>query len=345
MFKCWHPKDRARDGIAAVMVHLSFCLLSGILQIRCEMMFTFAGCGMQYSICSDRLKKEKKYYIMVLTISGEGKVAMKKFLGRFFLLFMMILLIGGCARQKETENVMKKSDNQEKVMRYVNYSRFSGDGMDSDFLVPNARYVPENGLGILKTYTENYQDLPCTKYGNQKLAEEKLGEALKKMNISGAEDVNIRLLVNDDPWSIQEGTEIKRQWEKKLGISVELETATGDAFWAEKDNGTVTLTGVIAEYADMMAYLQSWNYDYTYGEEGNQSDTVQKCLRDAERQTDEQIRLSTLYKAEKALMEDVPMIPLQLRKESLLLNRNLTGFETSMNLAGGGYEFLYADFK
>lgn len=55
---------------------------------------------------------------------------MKKFLGRFFLLFMMILLIGGCARQKETENVMKKSDNQEKVMRYVNYSRFSGDGIN-----------------------------------------------------------------------------------------------------------------------------------------------------------------------------------------------------------------------
>lgn len=101
MFKCWHPKDRARDGIAAVMVHLSFCLLSGILQIRCEMMFTFAGCGMQYSICSDRLKKEKKYYIMVLTISGEGKVAMKKFLGRFFLLFMMILLIGDVHGRKK----------------------------------------------------------------------------------------------------------------------------------------------------------------------------------------------------------------------------------------------------
>lgn len=165
------------------------------------------------------------------------------------------------------------------------------------------------------------------------------------MNISRAEDVKIKLLVNDDPWSIQEGTEIKRQWEKKLGISVELETATGDAFWAEKNNGTVTLTGIIAEYADVMAYLQSWNYDYTYGEGESQSGTVQKCLREAERQTDEQIRLSTLYKAEKALMEDVPMIPLQLRKESLLLNRNLTGFETSMNLAGGGYEFLYADFK
>lgn len=117
----------------------------------------------------------------------------------------------------------------------------------------------ENGLGILKTYTENYQDLPCTKYGNQKLAEEKLGEALKKMNISGAEDVNIRLLVNDDPWSIQEGTEIKRQWEKKLGISVELETATGDAFWAEKDNGTVTLTGVyrrICRYDGVSAELE-----------------------------------------------------------------------------------------
>lgn len=219
------------------------------------------------------------------------------------------------------------------------------ENMDSDLLVPNARYVPENGLGILKTYTENYQDLPCSKYGNPKLAEEKLGEALKKMNISRAEDVKIKLLVNDDSWSIQEGAEIKRQWEKKLGISVELETETGNAFWTEKNNGTVTLTGIIAEYADVMAYLQNWNYDYTYGGEGNQSDVVQKCLREAELQTDEQIRMCTLYKAEKTLMEDVPMIPLQLRKERLLINRNLSGFETSMNLAGGGYEFLYADFK
>lgn len=562
----------------------------------------------QKSYPAGRLKKQEKYYIIILIMVGEGKVTMKGFLRRCFLIFMVMLLAGGCARQKETESVTKESDGQEKVMRYVNYSMFSGEGlnhlklkgsaeqtiscylleglmrvyqyelqygmadryeisedqkvytfylrddacysdgtpvtaddflgafqklvepeyfnsyaaiiknvediyqgkkrieelgvtvlnektlqielehpqvqflqllalrsfvpirkdateilrpedcngpftldtwseelvsmkknpyywerdnirldrveavclesvdeayerfvkgevdvmqiplkgaekynagiqkkvmtgiceslyldlqtegplqcrefrqalnyalnrveytenMDSDFLVPNARYVPENGLGILKTYTENYQDLPCTKYGSQKFAEEKLGEAFKKLHISRAEDVKIKLLVNDDPWSIQEGTEIKRQWEKKLGISVELETATGDAFWAEKNNGTVTLTGIIAEYADVMAYLQSWNYDYTYGEGESQSGTVQKCLREAERQTDEQIRLSTLYKAEKALMEDVPMIPLQLRKESLLLNRNLTGFETSMNLAGGGYEFLYADFK
>lgn len=44
-------------------------------------------------------------------------------------------------------------------------------------------------------------------------------------------------------------------------------------------------------------------------------------------------------------MEDVPMIPLQLRADKLLLNPRLTGFETSINLAGGGYEFLYADFE
>lgn len=504
----------------------------------------------QKSYPAGRLKKQEKYYIIILIMVGEGKVTMKGFLRRCFLIFMVMLLAGGCARQKETESVTKESDGQEKVMRYVNYSMFSGEGLNhlklkgsaeqtiscylleglmrvyqyelqygmadryeisedqkvytfylrddacysdgtpvtaDDFLgafqklvepeyfnsyaaiIKNAEDIyqgkkrieelgvtvlnektlqielehpqvqflqllalrsfvpirkdateilrPEdcNGPFTLDTWSEElvsmkknpyywerdnirldrveavclesvdeayerfvkgevdvmpiplkgaekynagiqkkvmtgiceslYQDLPCTKYGSQKLAEEKLGEAFKKLHISRAEDVKIKLLVNDDPWSIQEGTEIKRQWEKKLGISVELETATGDAFWAEKNNGTVTLTGIIAEYADVMAYLQSWNYDYTYGEGESQSGTVQKCLREAERQTDEQIRLSTLYKAEKALMEDVPMIPLQLRKESLLLNRNLTGFETSMNLAGGGYEFLYADFK
>ncbi len=244
----------------------------------------------------------------------------------------------------QTEGPLQCRELRQALNYTLNRAEYA-ENMNCDFLVPNTRYVPKNGLGILKTYTENYQDLPCTKYGNQGLAEEKLGEALKKMKISRAEEVKIRLLVNDDPFSIQEGTEIKRQWEKKLGISVELETETGDAFWKEKNNGTVTLTGVIAEYADMMAYLQGWNYDYTYGEEENQSATVQKCLREAEGQTDEQIRLATLYKAEKALMKDLPMIPLQLRKENLLLNRDLTGFETSMNLAGGGYEFLYADFK
>ena len=51
---------------------------------------------------------------------------MKGFLRRCFLIFMVMLLAGGCARQKETESVTKESDGQEKVMRYVNYSMFFG---------------------------------------------------------------------------------------------------------------------------------------------------------------------------------------------------------------------------
>ena len=65
----------------------------------------------------------------------------------------------------------------------------------------------------------------------------------------------------------------------------------------------------------------------------------------AKNQTDEQIRFNMLYEAERLLLEDSPYIPLQLRYEMLVLNPALTGFETSADLSGSQYEFIYADFK
>ena len=84
---------------------------------------------------------------------------MKGFLRRCFLIFMVMLLAGGCARQKETESVTKESDGQEKVMRYVNYSMFSGEGLNHLKLKGSAEQTISCYLleGLMRVYQYELQ--------------------------------------------------------------------------------------------------------------------------------------------------------------------------------------------
>lgn len=113
----------------------------------------------QKSYPAGRLKKQEKYYIIILIMVGEGKVTMKGFLRRCFLIFMVMLLAGGCARQKETESVTKESDGQEKVMRYVNYSMFSGEGLNHLKLKGSAEQTISCYLleGLMRVYQYELQ--------------------------------------------------------------------------------------------------------------------------------------------------------------------------------------------
>lgn len=219
------------------------------------------------------------------------------------------------------------------------------EALGSDSIEPNARVVPAAGLGICQRYVEEYQDPGFANAGNLKLARERLREALKALQLSEPDDVELTLAVHDDGWSKKEGEELKRQWEEKLGIRIALKRMETEELYDKENSGRITLSGFIAEHSDIIAYLEPWGYDYGYGTPGEKSDAFIECLKEAELQSDERIRLNTLFTAEKILMEDVPVIPLQLRADKLLLNPRLTGFETSINLAGGGYEFLYADFE
>lgn len=219
------------------------------------------------------------------------------------------------------------------------------DALNSTAIEPNARIVPAMGEGICQDYTEMYPEVKPSVRGDQKQAQSCLEQALEKLGLSEPDEITISIAVNDDDWSKSEAQEVKRQWEEKLGIRVTVKALSAAELYGEQADGDVTLSATIAEYSDIMAYLEGWDYDYSHGVSGNRSEEYQEYLRKAERQTDMQIRLNTLYRAEQILMEDAVMIPLQLRADKLLLNAKLTGFETSTNLAGGGYEFLYADFK
>lgn len=244
----------------------------------------------------------------------------------------------------ETEGPLQRKELR-RALHYALDREAYKNALSSDSIEPNARCIPAVGQGICQTYVEAYPDKLFSVTGDLQLAKGYLGQALKALKLSGPEEIEITINVNDDAWSRKEAAELEKQWEEKLGIQITVKTYETPQLYENMKNGGMTLKGVIAEYSDLMAYLEAWGYDYAYGTQGSRSDEFLRYLEEASLQSDQQIRMNTLFEAEKILMEDVPMIPLQLRAERLLLNSELTGFETSMNLAGGGYEFLYANFE
>jgi oligopeptide transport system substrate-binding protein len=53
--------------------------------------------------------------------------------------------------------------------------------------------------------------------------------------------------------------------------------------------------------------------------------------------------MDAMFEAEKILLEDGAIIPLQLRRIAMLTNPDLVGFESYF--VGLSYEYTYADFK
>ena len=106
-----------------------------------------------------KIEKTGKILYHYLNHGGRRESDNEGFLRRCFLIFMVMLLAGGCARQKETESVTKESDGQEKVMRYVNYSMFSGEGLNHLKLKGSAEQTISCYLleGLMRVYQYELQ--------------------------------------------------------------------------------------------------------------------------------------------------------------------------------------------
>ena len=208
--------------------------------------------------------------------------------------------------------------------------------LGSDLIEPWARCVLPSIPGMRLSYG---QEFPHTLYplkGDRGKAEACLTQALAQLSLDDPADICLLLAVHDDPWTRLEGEKLQAQWEETLGITVELvPTQTYDDWPLRPGAGRMALLGEIAEYGDPLVYLDGWAPWVAA------DSPFHRCLSQAAAQSDRLIRLNCLFEAESCLLEEAPMIPLQIRSERLLLSRRVEGFQTSATLVGGGYEFLY----
>lgn len=219
------------------------------------------------------------------------------------------------------------------------------ESLGSDRIEPWARCVQPEIPGVRRSYVEEFPDTLYPLEGDARKAADRMSQALDELGLEDPSEIRLVLAVHNDSWSIREGETVARQWEEGLGISVRLaaEENPSDA-QSQPGEGVVLLEGGIGEYGDPVVYLEDWarSPDWSWSARGT---ALAQCLTQAAVQSDRSIRLNCLFQAEELLLEEAPVVPLQIRSERLLVDRSLNGFETSTILAGGGYEFLYGYFS
>ena len=217
--------------------------------------------------------------------------------------------------------------------------------LGNELIEPKVRCVPSIGEGICQRYIKRNPDTKFPLRGDREKAEKYLEKALKELGVPDGEKIHIPFAVHDDHWSIKEATVVAEQWEKNLEVVIDIYYVDNIQIGKEQGNNKgLTFAGNNEEFSDPAEYLKSWDYEYLPEDKSNVQQFHQYMMQ-AKNQTDEQIWFNILYEAEQLLMEDAPFIPLQLRYEMLLLNPDLTGFETNADLSGSQYEFIYADFR
>lgn len=216
--------------------------------------------------------------------------------------------------------------------------------LDSINLTASARYVLPILPGTHGTFGEEYPLEAFPLNGNPQKARSYLNAALGELHLEKPEDIQLEFLVSADSLILSEAQIIQAQWETSLGIRINILPIPYKTHM-ELDAAhkfQMSLSGWIPEYADPASYLELWSSNSSYNYASYHSDAYDECLQTANRQIDMQSRMSLLARAEEILLQDGALIPLQIRKSTLLKNPKLTHFLTYYTSAE--YEYIYADF-
>ena len=180
--------------------------------------------------------------------------------------------------------------------------------------------------------------------GDQEKAREYLEAALSELNLTSASDITLKLVVSDNDAAKKEAEVVVNQWKNVLGINVEINMvpyATRNALLVpDSDEFDIIMTGWAPDYSDPYSYLELWYSTSGYNYLNYKSETYDKYL-DASKITKGKERMDNLFNAEKTLLEDGALVPLQFREIQYMVSdrvQNLGAY-----FVGLDYNFVYVD--
>jgi oligopeptide transport system substrate-binding protein len=102
-------------------------------------------------------------------------------------------------------------------------------------------------------------------------------------------------------------------------------------------------SGWMPDYDDPMSYMEIWLGDSSQNNSGYASPEFDKLIKAALVEKDAKKRMGMIAQAEKTILNDAPLIPLQLRRKAILTSPSLKNLSTP--LIGAQYDFVYASLK
>jgi oligopeptide transport system substrate-binding protein len=209
---------------------------------------------------------------------------------------------------------------------------------------PNPRYVLPQVNGISGEYGDEYPYEAYPLNGDTEKALEHLNNAMTALGVSNPSDINLELLTTDIERTRKEAEIIQDQIQKALGIKITIKQVPyrQRLDMESARDFEMVVTGWAPDYSDPMTYLELWTTDSGYNHGSYSSAAYDERMEFALTATDNQARMDALFEAEKILLEDGAIIPLQLRRIAMLKNPKLINFENYF--VGLNYEYTYADF-
>jgi oligopeptide transport system substrate-binding protein len=92
-----------------------------------------------------------------------------------------------------------------------------------------------------------------------------------------------------------------------------------------------------------MSYEEIWISGVSHNSDKYVSAQYDKFVKGAMVEKDPKKRMDMIFEAEKRILEDAPLVPLQLRRKAWMAKPNLRGF--SRPLIGAEYDFAFAYFE
>lgn len=208
---------------------------------------------------------------------------------------------------------------------------------------PNPRYVLPQVKGVEGDYGTEYPYEAFPLKGDATVAKEHLAKAMSALGVTDPAKIDIELLTTDQERTRIEAEVLQNQIQTALGITVTIrQVPYKQRLQMESDHEfEMVVTGWAPDYPDPMTYLELWTTNSPYNHGSYKSAAYDGFIEEGITNTDPKQRMDALFNAEKTLLEDGAIVPLQLRRMAMLLNPKVKGFETYF--VGLNYDYIYAD--
>ena len=210
---------------------------------------------------------------------------------------------------------------------------------------PNTRYVLPQVKGVNKDYGEEYPYEAFPVKGDVAIAKEHLEKAMTELGVTDPKQIELELLTTDTERTRIEAEILQNQIQTALGITINIRQVPYKQRleMESKHEFQMVVTGWVPDYSDPMSYLELWPTNSPYNHGSYSSEAYDGYINEAITNTDPQERMDALFNAEKTLLEDGAIVPLQLRRMAMLLNPKVKGFEPYF--VGINYDYMYADIE
>lgn len=210
---------------------------------------------------------------------------------------------------------------------------------------PNTRYVLPQVKGVEKDYGDEYPYDAFPLNGDTAKAKEHLEKAMTELGVTDPAKIEVELLTTDTERTRIEAEVLQSQIQTALGITVKIvQVPYKQRLAMESDHDfQMVVTGWVPDYPDPFSYLELWPTNSPYNHGSYSSEVYDNYINEALTNTNPQERMDALFNAEKTLLEDGAIVPLQLRRNAMLLNPKVKGFETYF--VGINYDYMFADIE